>query len=94
MSDYEAPCEVSGGFDIPGCWSAVLYGPEACFCEGSPNAIAMDHRWAAWQRLQRMRVRRLEAQGLGVIGGGNVVGGGRHDAPSARVVRVPLRVVR
>ena len=53
---------------IPGCWSAILYGDDACDCPGTPNAIAMERRGRALQRLQRlrerMRQRDLAAEGL------------------------------
>lgn len=52
---------------IPGCWPCVIRSDhDACTCEGSPNAIAMDRRWRAYQRLERMRAR-LPQRGPNVV---------------------------
>ena len=58
MTAYHAPCEMVDGVLIPGCWEAVIYGDDACTCPGSPNAIAMERRSKAWERLERIREKR------------------------------------
>lgn len=93
MPDYERPCYVEHGVTIPGCWPVVISGDDDdCTCEGSPNAIAMEHRWRAWQRLQGMRERRAkrEARSLGLA---LLPGTTRIEPHRGPIIRVPLRVV-
>lgn len=93
MPDFHAPCHAEHGVTIPGCWPVVLSGDDDdCTCEGSPNAIAMEHRRRAWQRLQEMRERRAqrEARSAGLA----VLPGTTRIEPSDRpIVPGPLRVV-
>jgi hypothetical protein len=100
VTDHYVPCEViedaslaAEPFCIPGCWPCVLSGDhDDCTCEGSPNAIAMDRRWRAWQRLVRMREHRAQREsadlGLHVLPGVTSI-----EHSGAPIVRVPLRVV-
>jgi len=94
MTDFEDRCHVDHGVTIPGCWPVVLSGDDDdCTCDGSPNAIAMDRQWRAWQRLLAMRERRAqrEASDLGM----RVLPGVRRIEASTRpIIRVPLRAVR
>jgi hypothetical protein len=49
--------EEIGPWHLPGCWGAIMGGPEGCICEGMEEEDGLDGRLARME----YRIRELEA---------------------------------